>query len=97
MYGGRSGLILTLHGSGTISLSEWGKVNRVDVVGFLVAAFEIPVVALDCGYAAVPVVGRCGNRIQPLPCAANDGLAAFFAGDGNGVGLGGGDLGISDY
>ena len=97
MYGGRSGVILTLHGSGTISLSEWGKVNRVDVVGFLVAAFEIPVVALDCGYAAVPVVGRCGNRIQPLPCAANDGLAAFFAGDGNGVGLGGGDLGISDY
>lgn len=54
----------------------------MDVVGFLVAAFEIPVVALDCGYAAVPVVGRCGNRMQPLPCAANDGLAAFFAGDG---------------
>ena len=74
-----------------------GEVNRADVVGFLVAAFEIPVVALDCGYTAVPVVGRRGNRMRPLPCAANDGLAAFFAGDGNGVGLGGGDLGISDY
>jgi len=74
-----------------------GEVNRADVVGFLVAAFEIPVVALGCGYAAVPVVGRRGNRMRPLPCTADDGLAAFFAGDGNGVGLGGGDLGISDY
>ena len=71
--------------------------NRADVVGFLVAAFKIPVVALYYGYAAVPVVGRCGNRMRPLPCAADDGLAAFFAGDGNGVGLGGSDLGIPDY